>query len=102
MIQTIERETIVEMLLNSLEAERYVRRPLLENVIDELVADRRFAQAAELARALLPRLDAASQAEFERALRDIRIAVREAVPRSGVVAARIHRADPIDPLAGAA
>ena len=38
MIQSIQRGTIVEMLLNSLEAERYVRGPLLLNVVDELSA----------------------------------------------------------------
>jgi hypothetical protein len=47
------RATIVEMLLNSLEAERYVRGPLLCNIVDELSATDSYAPAASLATDLL-------------------------------------------------
>jgi hypothetical protein len=57
MIQSLHVGTIVEMLLNSLEAERYVRGPLLCNVVDELSANASYAPAADLARALLEELE---------------------------------------------
>lgn len=53
MIQSIHCGTIVEMLLNSLEAERYVRGPLLCNIVDELSGSESYAPAADLARSLL-------------------------------------------------
>ena len=99
MIQNIERETIVEMLLNTLEVERYVRGPLLQNVLDELSADPRLSAAADLARSLLDRLDGVEAAEFHRTIREIRFLVREASPRSGVRAVRFSSSAPI---AGAA
>jgi len=53
MIQSIERASIVETLLNTLEAERYVRGPLLATIVDELSADAGLEIAAEAARAIL-------------------------------------------------
>jgi hypothetical protein len=50
MIHSIRHESIVETLLNSLEAERYLRGPLLLNVIDELASIDTFSRAAEFAR----------------------------------------------------
>lgn len=98
MAQGVQREMIVEMLINSLEAERYVRGPLLESVIDELSRDARLSAAADAARGLLDRMDRIGHAEFHRTLREIRALVRDAAPRSGVVAAR----PAVTELAGAA
>jgi hypothetical protein len=65
MIQSIQRETIVEMLLNSLEAERYVRVPLLLNIVDELSNSERLSPASQIARDLLASLEKGSVAEAE-------------------------------------
>jgi hypothetical protein len=84
MIHTIPREAIVETLLNSLEAERYMRGPLLLNVIDELTASGRCDRALEAARELLATLEqrTLSDAEFGRMVSDLRACVRE-LPASG-------------------
>lgn len=78
MIQSIQRGTIVEMLLNSLEAERYVRGPLLLNVVDELSASESFAPAADLARDLLVAIESGpvSDAIFHTKLGELRECVR--------------------------
>jgi hypothetical protein len=52
MSQNIHREAILETLLNTLEAERYVRAPLLNNVVDELSACGGLELAAEAARVI--------------------------------------------------
>jgi hypothetical protein len=52
MTQSIRREVIAETLLNTLEAERYVRGPLLLAVVDELSTSVRLARAAGEARAI--------------------------------------------------
>jgi|GEM_PF-2830790 len=85
MIQTIHRETLVETLLNSLEAERYMRGPLLLTVADELSAPG-LEPAADVARALLARLEKSrmTDAEFRDAIRSLRQLVHSlAVPESG-------------------
>jgi hypothetical protein len=53
MMQTLERDVILDTLLNTLEVERYVRAPLLLSVLDELDATDRHAEAAALARQML-------------------------------------------------
>ena len=53
MMHSIQRDTLVETLLNSLEAERYMRAPLLMTIIDELAEDIELQVAAEAARAML-------------------------------------------------
>jgi hypothetical protein len=58
MTHSIQRETIVETLLNTLEAERYVRGALLATIIDELSKDEELAMAAEAARSILAALRA--------------------------------------------
>jgi len=74
MIQSIDRSTLVEMLLNSLAAERYIRRPLLVEIIGELSTSSRFHPARRSARALLERLDRGdlSDAELSLAIQDVR------------------------------
>lgn len=56
MISSIQRETILETLLNTLEAERYVRGPLLATIIDELSKDADLEMAADAARGILAAL----------------------------------------------
>lgn len=89
MIQSIHCGTIVEMLLNTLEAERYVRGPLLCNVVDELSASESYAPAAELARALLAEIQRGplTDAVFYAKLGELRECVRS-VSRSGLGEAR--------------
>lgn len=69
MIQSMRPETIVETLLNSLEAERYVRGPLLHNIVDELSCSPCFAPAASAARAMLEMLETGRLIESEFAVR---------------------------------
>lgn len=70
MSKVYDRSTTIEMLLNALEAERYVRRALLENVVAELASQ---PEAAAEGRALLLRLDnGANDAEFRSGLASLR------------------------------
>ena len=52
MILNMQRERILDTLLNTLEAERYVRGPLLLEVLDQL-EDERLEPAAAFARRML-------------------------------------------------
>jgi hypothetical protein len=81
---TIPRTTLLDVLLNTLEAERYVRRPLLRDVI-ELLADEGFVSAAAVASDMLARMDAArlEGSAFALAMADLRGAVKKASPASG-------------------
>jgi hypothetical protein len=85
-IQSIERSAIVETLLNTLEAERYVRGPLLATIADELSASGEgLAVAAGAARSLLERWQAGQLGESEfiariRALRPLVQARQAALP----------------------
>jgi hypothetical protein len=74
MIQSIRRETIALGLLNTLETERYVRGPLLVEVIETISQDERFAGAVRLAETLLDRLEehAIADGEFVRAIGELR------------------------------
>jgi hypothetical protein len=76
--------TIVEMLLNSLEAERYVRGPLLCNIVDELSTSDSYEPAAHLARALLAEIQRGpmNDALFHAKLGELRECVRN-VGRAG-------------------
>ena len=100
MIQSIERATIVETLLNTLEAERYVRGPLLATIIDELSADAGLEIAAEAARAILQGLRTGKLPESDftsrvGALRDL-VQALSAPPESGeiLIDAALSRAVP--------
>jgi len=53
MIQSMQREKLLDTLLNTLEAERYVRGALLLEVLDALDAAERPSPAAALARRML-------------------------------------------------
>jgi len=89
MIQSIERATIVETLLNTLEAERYVRGPLLATIVDELAADAGLEIAAGAARAILQGLRSGGlpESEFRARVGALRDLVRSlsAPPESGEV-----------------
>ncbi len=69
MIESIPRDAIVDMLLNSLVAERHVRGPLLLTLIDELGGRDDYRIAAEAARDVLARIEDKSIGEAEFALR---------------------------------
>lgn len=94
MIQSIQRGTIVEMLLNSLEAERYVRGALLANVVDELAGSESLAPAADLARELLVAIDSGPVADavFHAKLGELRQYIRvlsgDVLPESSTQLAR--------------
>ena len=69
MMQGMHRDTLVERLLNTLEAERYMRGPLLLTIVDELCVSEAFAGAAEDARAILEGLESGMLVESEFASR---------------------------------
>ena len=87
MIQSIPRRATVETLLNTLEAERYTRGPLLATIADELsAAGEGLEEAAGAARSMLERWQAGQLAESEltagiRALRPL-VQVRRATSPS--------------------
>jgi hypothetical protein len=78
MIQSMQREAIVETLLNTLEAERYVRGPLLLTLVDELSASVGLQIAAHAACATLDGLVSGRlrEAEFVAQIRALRELVR--------------------------
>jgi hypothetical protein len=57
-IHKVQRQVIAETLLNTLEAERYVRGPLLLAIVDELSTSATLETAAKEARAILEALEA--------------------------------------------
>ena len=78
MAEIRDRALTVDMLLNTLEAERHVRRGLLQLVVDELER-MDLGRCAADGRRLLERLDAgAGDAEFVRCIAELRAAVRAA------------------------
>jgi len=78
MIQSMLRVAIVETLLNTLEAERYVRGPLLLTIVDELAATVGFEVAANEASAFLESLMSGQlrEADFVDRVRALRELVR--------------------------
>ena len=85
-----QRETLAETLLNTLEAERYMRGPLLLTLVDELRATEAFAVAALEASAILQGLQSGELVETAfmarlRALRRLIQAVSASPsPESGI------------------
>ena len=65
MTQTFQRAALVETLLNTLEAERYMRRPLLNTIVDELSARSGLEGAVDAARAILDGLESGQLQERE-------------------------------------
>jgi hypothetical protein len=78
MIRSIRRQTLLETLINTLEAERYLRKPILVEVLDELDAAGDLVPAANHARKMLAGLQsgASSPAEFDGMLTELRSLVR--------------------------
>jgi hypothetical protein len=56
MTHTVPRSRRIELLLNTLASERYARRPLLAELIEELSTDAAHTEAVRAGRALLERL----------------------------------------------
>jgi hypothetical protein len=93
---SMPRLTLVETLLNTLEAERYVRGPLLRTIVDELSCDAGLEMAAEAARAIVDCLDSGQLGESElgsriAALRGL-VQALSAPPESGVRAKEVPEA----------
>jgi hypothetical protein len=65
MMQSMQRGALVETLLNTLEAERYMRGPLLLTIVDELCASPGLGQAADAARRILEGLRSGDLVESE-------------------------------------
>jgi hypothetical protein len=74
MINGIRSDTMVATLLDTLEKERHLRKPLLFNLVDELSADDHFGPALDRALDLLQLLEAGpvSDAAFARRLAELR------------------------------
>ncbi len=88
MIHTLHGASIIGTLLNSLEAERYMREPLLLTVVDELSADAELSLAADAARSILSRLQTGKLDPVEFAARIT--ALRELVAASTLTAPDAH------------
>jgi hypothetical protein len=56
MTHTVPRSRRIELLLNTLAGERYARRPLLAELIEELASDTQNPDALRASRALMERL----------------------------------------------
>lgn len=76
MMHGIHRETHVETLLNSLQAERYMRAALLMTIVDELDGDAALGVAAEAARAMLKDVATLSASDLEKRIDALRHLVR--------------------------
>jgi len=57
MTKTVPRSRRIELLLNTLLGERYARRPLLAELVEELASETDGSDAVRAGRALLERLD---------------------------------------------
>jgi hypothetical protein len=85
MMHSIRRDTLVETLLNSLEAERYMRGALLRTIVDELTGDEGLEAAVAAASALLADLGTIGEAQFAARIDVLRHLVRTlSAPESGV------------------
>jgi hypothetical protein len=66
MTKTVPRSKRIELLLNTLLGERYARRPLLAELVEELAIETAGSEAVRAGRALLERLDAGiDEVEFD-------------------------------------
>ena len=78
MIQSMHGESLVETLLNTLEAERYARGPMLLTIVDELCARGGLETAADAAFTILEGLESGrlSELDFAPRVRALRHLVR--------------------------
>jgi hypothetical protein len=65
MTKTMQPQRRIELLLNTLQGERYVRRALLTELLDEFAVSPFYDDAADAARSLLDRLEALSPVQYE-------------------------------------
>jgi hypothetical protein len=65
MTKTMQPHRRIELLLNTLQGERYVRRALLTELLDEFAVSPFYDDAAFAARAILDRLDVLSELQYE-------------------------------------
>jgi hypothetical protein len=88
MMPSMHRAAHVETLLNTLEAERYMRGPLLRTIVDELRAREGLEPAANAAAGILEGLASGDlgESDFAARIRSLRHLVRELseAPESGV------------------
>jgi hypothetical protein len=82
MMKSVPPSRRIELLLNTLLAERYARRPLLAEVVEELATEVGASDAVRVGRALLERLDSGiDEREFEGEV-ELLIAMTQRSPRS--------------------
>ena len=92
MIQSMQHETLVETLLNTLEAERYVRGPLLLTIVDALSAREGLEVATEAARSIEVELESLADADFVARIVALRQLVQAlSAPESGHVLSQAAR-----------
>jgi hypothetical protein len=85
MMHSIHRETLVDTLLNSLAAERYMRGALLFTLIDELAGQAGLEVAVEAAEAMLADVATLSDDALAQRIDTLRHLVRTlSAPESGV------------------
>jgi hypothetical protein len=65
MTKTMQPHRRIELLLNTLHGERYVRRALLTELVDELAVSPFYDDAACAARSILERLESLNELEYE-------------------------------------
>ena len=66
MTKTMLAHRRIELLLNTLHGERYVRRALLTELLDEFATSPFYDEAATAARSLLDCIDSLSDLQYER------------------------------------
>ncbi len=72
MVSWAHRTSRLESLINTVEAERYLRKPLLLDLLDELMEMPHLGQAAEVAGDILARVDDLDEARLRRDLEVLR------------------------------
>jgi hypothetical protein len=66
MTKTMQPLRRIELLLNTLRGERYVRRALLTELLDEFAVSSAYADAAHAAQSILDHLEALDEVQYER------------------------------------
>lgn len=78
MVSWAHRTSRLESLINTVEAERYLRKPLLLDLLDELMEMPHLHHAAEIAGDILARVDDLDEVRLRRDLEILRGMVVEA------------------------
>ncbi|HZU84413.1 MAG TPA: hypothetical protein VE987_15895 [Polyangiaceae bacterium] len=83
MVKAIPPARRIQLLLNTLRGERYVRRPLLSELLEELTLSQAHPDAVRAGRALLERLEAGiDEIEYERRIQGMIELTRPVFPGS--------------------